>query len=110
MKGDSKICFDALSKTEEPSDWSISSIIHDATNMSVSFDNCEFCWVKRSLNSATHSAAKYIIALKVGFLCNNCNLPSPILKVCRQDVCTSCCSKNKKNENLIAQDFEEEDF
>ena len=33
----------ALSKAEEPSDWSISSIIHDAADMSVSFDNCEFC-------------------------------------------------------------------
>ena len=78
MEGNSKICFD-----EEPSNWSISSIIHDAADTSVSFDNCEFCWVKRSLNSAAHSAAKYAIALKVGFLCNNCDLPPPILKACR---------------------------
>ena len=83
MEGNSKICFDALSKAEEPSNWSISSIIHDAADTSVSFDNCEFCWVKRSLNSAAHSAAKYAIALKVGFLCNNCDLPPHILKACR---------------------------
>ena len=43
VEGDSKICFDVLSKVEEPSDWSISSIIRDATDMSVSFDNYEFC-------------------------------------------------------------------
>ena len=92
VEGDSKICFDALSKADEPSDWSISSIIHDAADMSVSFDNCEFCWVERSLNLAAHSTAKYAIALKVGFLCNNCDLPSPILKACRQDYCTSCVS------------------
>ena len=83
VEGDSKICFDALSKAKEPSNWSISSIIHDAADTSVSFDNCEFCWVKRSLNSAAHSAAKYAIAFKVGFLCNNCDLPPPILKACR---------------------------
>ena len=63
VEGDSKICFDALSKVEEPSDWSISSIIHDAIGMSVSFDKCEFCWVKRSLNSAAHSAAKYVVEI-----------------------------------------------
>ena len=43
VEGDSKICFDVLSKVEEPSDWSISSIIRDAADMSVSFDNYEFC-------------------------------------------------------------------
>ena len=43
VEGDSKICFDALSKAEEPSDWSISSIIHDVASMSVSLDKCEFC-------------------------------------------------------------------
>jgi len=43
VEGDSKICFDALSKAEEPVNWSISSIIRDAVDMSVSFDNCEFC-------------------------------------------------------------------
>ena len=43
MEGDSKICFDALSKAEEPSNWSISSIIHDVASMSVSLDKCEFC-------------------------------------------------------------------
>ena len=42
VEGDSKICFDALSKAKDPIDWSISSIICDATDMSVSFDNCEF--------------------------------------------------------------------
>ncbi|XP_075669687.1 uncharacterized protein LOC142639379 [Castanea sativa] len=92
VEGDSKTCFDALSKAEEPSNWSISSIIRDAVDMSVSFNNCEFCWVKRSLNSAAHSTAKYDITLKVGFLYNNCNLPPPILKACRQDFSISCCS------------------
>ena len=92
VEGDSKICFDTLSKAEEPSDWSISSIICDATDMSISFDNCEFCWVKKSLNSVAHSVAKYVIALKVGFLCNKCDLPPPILKTYRQDCCTFCCS------------------
>ena len=92
VEGDSKICLDALSKVEEPSDWSISSITRDAADMSVFFYNCKFCWVKRSLNSATHSAAKYAIALKAGFLCNNCDLPPPILKACRQDCCTYCSS------------------
>ena len=83
VEGNSKICFDALSKAEEPSNWSISSIIHDAADTSVSFDNCEFCWVKRSLNSTAHSTAKYATVLKVGFLCNNCDLPPIILKACR---------------------------
>ena len=92
VEGDSKICFDALSKAKDPIDWSISSIIRDAADMSVSFDNCEFGWVKRSLNSIAYSTAKYAIALKVGFLFNNCNLPPPILKAYRQDCCTSCCS------------------
>ena len=92
VEGDLKICFDALSKAEEPSDWSISSIIHNAAGMSVSFDKCEFCWVKRSLNSAAHLAAEYAVSLKVGFLCNNYDLPPPILNACRQDCCSSCVS------------------
>ena len=79
-----------MSKAEEPSDWSISSITWDTTVLSVFFDNCKFCWVKRSLNSATHSVAKYGVALKAGFLCNNYDLPPPILKACRQDWGTFC--------------------
>ena len=43
VEGDSKICSDARSKAKEPVNWSISSIIRDAVDMSVSFDNCEFC-------------------------------------------------------------------
>ena len=92
VEGDSKICLDALSKAEEPSDWSISSITRDTAVLSVFFDNCKFCWVKRSLNSAAHSAAKYAISLKVGFLCNKYDLPPHILKACRQDWGTFCSS------------------
>ena len=100
VEGNSKICFDALSKAEEPSNWSISSIIHDAADTSVSFDNCEFCWVKRSLNLTVHSVAKYAIAVKVGFLCNNYDLPPPILNACRQDCCSSCVS-SQSNEMAV---------
>ena len=85
VEGDSKICLDALSKAKEPSDWSISSITRGTVVLSVFFDNCKFCWVKRSLNSAAHSAAKYAISLKVGFLCNKHDLPPHILKACWQD-------------------------
>ena len=41
VEGDSKICFDSLSKAKDSIDSSISSIIHDAADMTVSFDNCE---------------------------------------------------------------------
>ena len=92
VEGDSKICLDALSKAEEPSNWSISSITWDTAVLSVFFDNCKFCRVKRSLNSAAHSAAKYAVALKASFLCNNYDLPPPILKACRQDWATLCIS------------------
>ena len=88
VEEDSKKCLDALSKAEEPSDWSISSITRDIAVLSVFFDNCKFCWVKRSLNSA----AKYAISLKVGFLCNKYDLPPHILKACRQDWGTFCSS------------------
>ena len=37
MEGVSKICLDALSKAEEPSDWSISSITRDTAILSVYF-------------------------------------------------------------------------
>ena len=74
MEGDSKICLDALSKAGSSADWSISST-RDTAILSVFFDNCKFCWVKRSLNSA----AKYAVTLKTGFLCNNYDLPPPIL-------------------------------
>ena len=79
MEGDSKICLDALSKAEEPSNWSISSITWDAAVLNVFFDNCKFCWVKRSLNSAGHSATKYTISLKVGFLCDKHDLPPHVV-------------------------------
>ena len=88
VEGDSKKCLDVLSKAEEPFDWSISSITRDTAVLSVFFYNCKFCWVKRSLNSA----AKYAISLKVGFLCNKYDLPPHILKACRQDWGTFCCS------------------
>ena len=90
VERDSKTCLDALSKAEEPSNWSISSITRDTVVLSVFFDNCKFCWVKRSLNSSAHSATKYVVALKAGFLCNNYDLPPPILKACRQDWGTFC--------------------
>ena len=94
VEGDSKICLDVLSKVEEPSDWSISFITRDTAILSVYFFfyNCKFCWVKRSLNLAAHSAAKYAVALKASFLCNKYDLPPPILKACRQDWGTFCSS------------------
>ena len=88
MEGDAKICFEAPSKEEETTDWSISSIIRNTFYLSLSFVSCEFCWVRRSLNTATHFATKHVVALKLGFFCNNCNLPPFILEVCRQDCCT----------------------
>ena len=83
------ICFDALSKEEEPTDYSISSIIRNTFDLSVSFVSCKFCWIKKSLNSTAHSAAKHAVAFKVGFSCNICNLPPPILEAYRQDCCTA---------------------
>ena len=74
-------------KRKKPTDWSISSIIHNAFDLTLSFVSCEFCWVRRSLNSAAHLAAKYVFAFKVGLSCNNCKLPL-ILEACRQDCCT----------------------
>ena len=92
VEGDSKICPDALSNAEDPSDWSISSITQDTVVLSTFFDNCKFYWVRRSMNSAAHSAAKYVAALKASFLCNKYDLPPPILKACRQDWITFCSS------------------
>ena len=92
MEGVSKICLDALSKAEEPSDWSISSITRNTAVLSAFFDNCKFCWVRRSLNSAAHSATKYAVALKASFLCNKYDVPPPILKACRQDWVSFCSS------------------
>ena len=92
VEGVSKICLDALSKAEEPSDWSISSITRNTAVLSAFFDNCKFCWVRRSLNSAAHSATKYAVALKASFLCNKYDVPPPILKACRQDWVSFCSS------------------
>ena len=44
------------------------------------------------MSSAAHSAAKYAVAVKAGFLCNKYDLPPPILKACRQDWITFCSS------------------
>lgn len=67
----------------------ISSIIRNTFDLSVSFVSCKFCWIKKSLNSTAHSAAKHAVAFKVGFSCNICNLPPPILEAYRQDCCTA---------------------
>ena len=92
VEGDSKICLDALPEAEDPSDWSISSITRDTVVLSTFFYNCKFCWVRRSMNSAAHSTAKYAAALMASFLCNKYDLPPPILKACRQDWITFCSS------------------
>ena len=68
VEGDKKIFFELLFKEEEPIDWSISSIIYNTFDLSVSFVSCELCCVKRFLNSAAHSATKYVVALKNSFL------------------------------------------
>ena len=115
MKGDAKICFEALAKEEEPTNRSISLIIRNAFDLNLSFFSCEFCWVKRSLNSAAHSAAKHVVDLRVGFSCNKCNFPPSILEACGQDCCTAFFfylvfnemavyhpKKKKKNPSLVS--------
>ena len=37
VEGDAKICFEPLSKEEEPTDWPMSSIIRSAFDLSLSF-------------------------------------------------------------------------
>ena len=73
------------SKVEESVDWSISSIIYNTFDLSLSFVSYEFYRVRRFLNSAIHFAAKYVVSLKIYFSCNKCNLPPPFLEASRQD-------------------------
>ena len=61
--------------------------------LSLFFVSCEFCWVRCSLNSITHFAAKFDAVHKARFFFfffgNNCNLPLPVLEDCKHNCCTA---------------------
>ena len=61
FEGEAKACFDVLSSSTPPLDWSISTIISNIHCLSVGLPSVKFCWVMRQCNSAAHVVARFAL-------------------------------------------------
>ena len=75
FEGDAKNCLDPLINPDFPSDWLTHNIICNVRSLVVAFDFVNFCWVRRTCNSAPHVAAKFALNSDFEFRFNKGNLP-----------------------------------
>nr|POE61328.1 hypothetical protein CFP56_48900 [Quercus suber] len=60
FEGDAKNCFDPLINLDLSLEWLTHNIICNIRSLAVAFVFVNFCWVRRTCNSAAHEAAKWI--------------------------------------------------
>ena len=58
MESDAQVCVNALLLDSVGCEWCIYNLRSDILDLAFEFVFCEFCWVKREANMATHSLAK----------------------------------------------------
>ena len=78
IKGDAKVCFDAINGDLEKCSWAIAFQCNDMVVLSKKFESCTFCWIKRDANFVAHSLAKFASCNKLTFSCNISSLPPPV--------------------------------
>ena len=79
FEGDAKNCFDPFINPDLSPDWLTHNVICNIRSLAVAFDFVNFCWVRRSCNSAAHVAAKFALNSILEFRFNKGNLPPPPL-------------------------------
>ena len=55
VKGDSKICFDALNGVDDSGSWKIDTFV-----FYLKLHSCCFCWVRREANNVAHMLTKFV--------------------------------------------------
>ena len=85
FEGDAKNFFDPLINLDLFPDWLTHNIICNIRSLAVAFDFVNFCWVRRSCNSAAHVAAKFALNFDLEFRYIKGNLPPLLEVVCRDD-------------------------
>ncbi|KAK9983012.1 hypothetical protein SO802_032537 [Lithocarpus litseifolius] len=85
IEGDAQVCFNALSSPDFVPVWSISTIVSNIISLLPCFVSYKFRWVRRSCNSAAHSAARLALNSSYPFCFNKSNLPHSLEIVCKGD-------------------------
>ena len=86
VKGDSKICIDAIDGDQNDVEWSVTAIISNIVSLRSSFNSCLFSWVRREANVVAHTLAKHIPSLiDFVFVCNSHFLPRLVWTTWRND-------------------------
>ncbi|KAK9998433.1 hypothetical protein SO802_018036 [Lithocarpus litseifolius] len=85
FEGDAKICFDALTLSNQTPSWQLSTLISNIRRLSSNFLSCSFRWVRRSANSAAHEVAKFALISIFPFCFSEGNLPPSLEVVCKGD-------------------------
>ena len=85
IKGDSKICFDALSDQDSLPPWNISNIVRDVFSVCLSFFYVSVVWVRRDCNMAAHEATKFALQTPVSCCFSLDSLPLVLVTACKAD-------------------------
>jgi hypothetical protein len=60
VKGDAKICLDAITEELSSCPWRIRPLISNIKYLALNFVSCHFCWVGRCANELALSLAKFV--------------------------------------------------
>ena len=74
VKGDAKLCIDAITIETTSIPWRIHSLVHSIKVLAFEFSICSFCWVQGDANGVAHFLAKFASFPNFCFSCNSSNL------------------------------------
>jgi hypothetical protein len=76
MEGDCKFFYDVV----------IDTLVFDSKLLSLEFNSCCFCWVRREANNVAYTLAKFATHQSLAFCCNKNSLTPSVLEACLSDV------------------------
>ncbi len=80
VEGDAKICFRDLNGDKNCCNRKINLLGSNSKLLGSSFIYCNFHWVRRDVNTMTHSLAKFTSFQNRVLICNKTSLPSFVLE------------------------------
>lgn len=85
FEGDSKICFDAINRPNQPCQWTLLPPRSNILSLAVCFISVNFIWVSRSCNGVAHLAAKSALESRISCFFNKDNLPPALSACCKAE-------------------------
>ena len=85
FKGDSKVCYEVFLANGPCSAWAISYFVSNIRDLALCIVSCNFLWVRRGCNYATHIVAKFSLASNESCFFNSANFMPCLVHVCKEE-------------------------